>query len=55
MELILTLGAILLVFAGASGLHANDPSKAQVQYAAGLKLSKDKNQNAATNHSKTNT
>ena len=40
IELILTLGSTLLVFAGAGELHANDPSKAQVQYTAGLKLKK---------------
>ena len=41
IELILTLGPILLLFVGAGELHANDPSKAQVQHTAGLKLKKD--------------
>ena len=41
MELILTLGPILLVYFGAGKLHANNPGKAQVQYTADLKLKKD--------------
>ena len=41
IELILTLGPTSLVFVGAGELNANDPSKAQVQYTAGLKLKKD--------------
>ena len=41
IELILTLGPTLLVFGGAGELNAKDPSKAQVQYTAGLKLKKD--------------
>ena len=41
IELILTLGPTLFVFVGAGELNANDPSKAQVQYTAGLKLLKD--------------
>ena len=41
MELILTLGLILLVYVGAGELHADDPGKAQVQYTADLKLKKD--------------
>ena len=40
IELILTLGPTLLVFGGAGELNAKDPSKAQVQYTAGLKLKK---------------
>ena len=40
IELILTLGPTLFVFVGAGELNANDPSKAQVQYTAGLKLKK---------------
>jgi hypothetical protein len=40
IELILTLGPALFVFVGAGKLNANDPSKAQVQYTAGLKLKK---------------
>ena len=41
IEMILTFGPTLLVFVGAGELNANDPSKAQVQYTAGLKLKKD--------------
>lgn len=45
MVLILTFGLILLVLAGAGKTHANDHSKAQMQYLTGLKLLKDQSQN----------
>ena len=54
MLLILTLDLILLVLAGAGRLHADDYTKAQMQYMIGLKLLKDQSQNAATNHAKAN-
>ncbi len=54
MVLIFTFGLILLLFASAGKLHANDHSKAQMQYMTGLKLLKDQSQNAATNHAKAN-
>jgi hypothetical protein len=41
MVLILTLGLILFVLATAGKLHAEDHSKAQMQYMTGLKLMKD--------------
>ena len=46
MVLILTFGLILLVLASAGKLHADDHSKAQMQYMTGLKLLKDQSQNA---------
>ena len=54
MVLILTLGLILFVLATAGKLHAEDHSKAQMQYMTGLKLMKDQSKNAATNHAKAN-
>ena len=54
MVLILTLGVILLVFAGAGRLYAGEYTKAQIQHTTGLKLLKDNGQNAATNHAKAN-
>ena len=54
MVLILTFGLILLVLAGAGRLHADNHTKAQMQYMTGLKLLKDQSQNAATNHAKAN-
>ena len=54
MVLILMFGLILLVFAGAGTLHADDHTKAQMQYMIGLKLLKDQRQNAVTNHAKAN-
>ena len=54
MVLILTFGLILLVLAGAGRLHADNHTKAQMQYMTGLKLLKDLSQNAATNHAKAN-
>jgi len=54
MVLILTSGLILLVLAGAGRLHANDYTKAQMQYIIGLKLLTDQSQNAITNHAKDN-
>ena len=53
MVLILTFALILLVLASAGKIHAEDHSKAQMQYLTGLKLLKDQRQNAATNHAKT--
>ena len=54
MLLILTLGVILLVLAAAGRPHADEHTKAQMQYMTGLKLLKDKSQNTATNHAKAN-
>ena len=54
MVLILTLGLILFVLVTAGKLHAEDHSKAQMQYMTGLKLMKDQSKNAATNHAKAN-
>ena len=54
MVLILTFGLILLVLAGAGRLHADDHTKAQMQYMTGLKLLKDQSQHAATNRVKAN-
>ena len=54
MVLILTLALILLVLASAARLHADDHTKAQMQYMPSLKLLKNQSQNAATNHAKTN-
>ena len=54
MVLILTLGLILFVLATAGKLHAEDHSKAQMQYMTGLKLMKDQSQNGITDHAKDN-
>ena len=54
MVLILTLGVILLVLVAAGRPHADEHTKAQMQYMIGLKLLKDQRQNAATNHAKAN-
>jgi hypothetical protein len=54
MMLILTLGIILLELAGAGRLHADKHTKTQMQYMTGLKLLKNKSQNAATNRAKAN-
>ena len=50
MVLILTLGLIPLVLASAGKLHAEDHSKAQMQYMTGLKLLKDQSQNGIAAH-----
>ena len=54
MVLILTLGLILLVLGSAGKLHADEHSKAQMQYMTGLKLLKDQSQNTASNHARAN-
>ena len=54
MVLILTLGLILLVLAGALvGFMPTTTPKEHQQCMTGLKLLKDQSQNAATNHAKT--
>jgi TPR repeat protein len=50
MVLIFTFGLTLLLFASAGKLHANDHSKAQMQYMTGLKLLKDQSQNGIAAH-----
>ena len=54
MVLILTLGLILILLAGAGRIHADDHTKRQIQYIIGLKLLKGQRQNVANNHAKTN-
>ena len=54
MMLILTLGPILLMLAGDDKLHPDDHTKAYSRCMTGLKLLKNKSQNAATNRAKAN-